>query len=323
MIVNFYYCKILSNINNINKARRNFVAVLVTGGAGFIGSHIVDRLVKKGYGVIIVDNLSNGKVSNINPKAVFYNIDIRSSELENVFENHKIEYIFHEAAQTSVAVSMKLPLDDLSANVLGSLNLLSLAKKFNIKKFIAASTAAVYGMPKILPVNETHRTNLLSFYGLSKYTMENYIKMFGIDYMILRYSNVYGPRQDSLGEAGVIAIFIDRMLKNLPVEIYGDGEQTRDFVFVEDVVNANIMLLESDIKDEILNISTNKTISINKLFDTIKNICGSNSEKIYKNERIGDIRHSRLDNSKIKKLISWTNNCIIDEGLTHTINWAK
>jgi UDP-glucose 4-epimerase len=299
------------------------MAILVTGGAGFIGSHIVDLLLDNGYEVIVVDNLSTGKISNLNPKAVFYEIDIRSPELEKVFNNHKIEYVFHEAAQASVVVSMNAPMDDMSINIAGSVNLLSLSKKYNIKKFIAASTAAVYGMPEYLPVDEKHRTDLLSFYGLSKYTMENYIKTFGIDYIIFRYSNVYGPRQDCLGEAGVVAIFIDKLTKGLPVEIYGDGEQTRDFVFVEDVARANLMVLQSEIKNKLLNISTNNSISVNELFDIIKDSCNSSSEKIYKEERAGDIKHSRLDNSKIQELCGWENNYTVSEGLNKTVNWSK
>ncbi len=299
------------------------MAILVTGGAGFIGSHIVDLLINKGNEVIIADNLSTGNAANINEKAKFYNIDIRSSELESIFINHKIDYVFHEAAQASVAVSMNFPMEDMTINIFGSINLLTFSKKYNVKKFITASTAAIYGIPEYLPVDEAHKITLLSFYGLSKYTMENYIKMFGIDYVILRYSNVYGPRQDSLGEAGVVAIFIDRMTQNLPIEIHGDGEQTRDFIYVEDVAAANLAVLSPEIKNEMFNISTNNSISINKLFDTIKDSCNSTSEKVYKDERTGDIKHSRLDNSKLKQVSEWSNHYAVEEGLNHTINWVK
>jgi len=299
------------------------MAILVTGGAGFIGSHIVDGLIDKGYEVVVADNLRTGKTDNINSKAVFYNIDIRTPELESIFINHKIEYVFHEAAQASVSSSMNEPMEDLSINIAGSVNLLSFSKKYGVKKFIVASTAAVYGIPHYLPVDEKHNVDLLSFYGLSKYTMENYIKLFGIDYIILRYSNVYGPRQDCLGEAGVVAIFIDRLTKNLSVEMHGDGEQTRDFVFVKDVAKANIMLMESEIINETFNIATNHSISINKLFETIKNISGSSSETISKPERAGDIKHSRLDNAKISDAVGWTSSYDIDNGLKLTADWAK
>ncbi|MDD3012243.1 MAG: NAD-dependent epimerase/dehydratase family protein [Candidatus Gastranaerophilales bacterium] len=299
------------------------MAVLVTGGAGFIGSHIVDKLIEKGYEVIIADNLSVGKDYNINPKAKFYKIDLKSQELEKIFTENQIDYISHHAAQASVSVSMKDPLFDLQQNVAASVNLLQNCKKFGVKKLIAASTAAVYGIPEYLPVDEKHKITALSFYGLSKITMESYIKLFGIDYIIFRYANVYGPRQDALGEAGVISIFIDKMLNDQPIEIHGDGEQTRDFVYVEDIAKANLLAIESDVKNEILNISTNNSISINSLFDVLKTISGYNSEATYIVPREGDIKDSVLDNSKAKNMLNWNYEINLEEGLKNTIKWKN
>lgn len=299
------------------------MAVLVTGGAGFIGSHIVDKLIDNGYEVVIIDNLSVGKELNLNPKAKFYKIDLQSPELERIFQENTIEYVSHHAAQASVAVSMRDPLFDLQHNVAATVNLLQNCKKYDVKKIITASTAAVYGKPEFLPVSEDHKLEVLSFYGLSKMTMESYIKFFGVDYIIFRYANVYGPRQDSHGEAGVVSIFIDRMLNNQPIEIHGDGEQTRDFVYVEDIANANLLAIESDIKNEVINISTNESISVNELYTTLKNLSGYNKKAVYSAPREGDIKDSILDNLKAKTIINWDYKVSLAEGLKSTIECKK
>lgn len=297
--------------------------ILVTGGAGFIGSHIVDLLIKNNYKVIIVDNLITGNKNNINPEAKFYNIDIRNNELEKVFLENKINYVIHEAAQVSVGASIKDPYYDMTENIAGTINLLNLCKKHNIQKFVAASSAAVYAQPEYLPVDEKHKVDFLSFYGLSKYTMENYVKLFGIDYILLRYSNVYGPRQDANGEAGVVSIFIDRMSENKPIEIHGDGEQTRDFVFVKDVAAANLACILTKEKNQIINVSTNQKISINDLYSKIKEMTCYSKQPDYTEERTGDIKHSILDNQKAKNVLSWQDKIALHEGIKETVEWKK
>lgn len=289
--------------------------VLITGGAGFIGSHIVDLLIKNDYNVIIVDNLSSGSAANLNKGAKFYNMDINSDQLETVFAENKIDYVFHLAAQANVSFSTKFPTIDATENILGSINILKLSKKYGVKKFIPASTAAVYGVPKNLPVDEEHETTCLSFYGLSKLTMEKYIELFGVDYIIFRLANVYGPRQSAHGEAGVVAIFADKMKNNETITIDGDGEQTRDFVYVEDVAKVFLKAIQSEVKNEIINISTNTSISINKLFETMSEKYDYNKKPQYGAERQGDIKHSVLDNKKCLNLFGFIPQTPSEEGL--------
>lgn len=289
--------------------------VLITGGAGFIGSHVSDLLIEKGYNVVVVDNLSSGCDCNLNKKAKFYNLDINSPELENVFKENKIDYIFHFAAQANVSFSTKFPTIDATENILGSINILTFAKKYGVKKFIPASTAAVYGVPKHLPVDEEHETTCLSFYGISKLTMEKYTELFGVDYIIFRFANVYGPRQSAHGEAGVVAIFADKMKKNEDIIIHGDGEQTRDFVYVTDIADACLAAIESDAKNEIINVSTNKAISINQLYKLMAEKYNYKKISIHGEERFGDIKHSILDNKKCIQLLKTEPKTSIEDGL--------
>lgn len=289
--------------------------VLITGGAGFIGSHLSDLLINKGYNVFIVDNLSSGFKENLNPKATFYNLDINSPDIENIFKENKIDYVFHFAAQANVSFSTKFPTIDATENILGSINILNFAKKYGIKKFIPASTAAVYGIPNHLPVDENHDTTCLSFYGISKLTMEKYTELFGVDYVIFRFANVYGPRQSAHGEAGVVAIFADKMKNNEDIIIYGDGEQTRDFIHVSDIAQACVCAIEKDVKNEIINVSTAKAISINKLFDIMAVNYNYKKSSAHGPERFGDIKHSTLDNTKCSNLLGFTPTTSVEMGL--------
>lgn len=289
--------------------------VLITGGAGFIGSHVSDLLVQEGYNVFVIDNLSSGMDSNINKKVQFYNLDINSAGLENIFKENKIDYVFHFAAQASVSYSTKYPSEDATENILGSINVLKFSKKYNIKKVITVSTAAVYGMPEYLPVDEAHKTTCLSFYGLSKLTMEKYTELFGIDYIIFRFANVYGPRQSAHGEAGVVAIFADKMQVGEEITIHGDGEQTRDFVYVSDIAQVCLKAIQSDVKNEVINVSTNKAISINKLFEIMAQKYGYKKAPIHTEERYGDIKHSILDNKKCSRLLNFTPQTAVEDGL--------
>ena len=298
--------------------------ILITGGAGFIGSHIVDELINNSYNVIVVDNLSTGRMENINNSAIFYNIDIKDkTRLETLFINNKIKYIIHLAAQASVGYSMKYPICDANENIISSLNLIELAKKYNIKKLIVSSTAAVYGEPQYLPIDENHNANPSSYYGLSKLTMEKYIELSNIDYIIFRFSNVYGPRQIPEGEAGVVSIFMDYFINNNEINIFGDGNQTRDFIYVKDIAKILFLCIKNDnMTKEIINISSNVSISINELYEKLKHITKKDLKVNYLEERRGDIKHSLLNNSKLINYIDikLTN---INAGLEKTIKEIK
>ncbi len=289
--------------------------VLVTGGAGFIGSHVCDLLIKNGYDVIILDNLSSGFNENINSKAKFYNLDINSPDVEEIFKNNVIDYVFHFAAQANVSFSTKYPLIDAKENIIGSINILQLCKKYGVKKFIPASTAAVYGMPKYLPVDENHELTCLSCYGLSKLTMEQYTKLLDVNYIIFRFANVYGPRQSALGEAGVVAIFADKMKKNEEITIDDDGKQTRDFVHVFDVAQACLKAIEIDVENQIINVSTEKAISINRLYELLAQVYGYKKSPRYGAKRVGDIKHSTLSNKKCKNLLKFIPEIDVEDGL--------
>lgn len=298
--------------------------ILITGGAGFIGSHIVDELINNSYKVIIADNLSTGRMENINGSAIFYNIDIKDkTKLESLFINNKIKYIIHLAAQASVGYSMKYPICDANENIISSLNLMELAKKYNIKKLIVSSTAAVYGEPKYLPIDENHDTNPSSYYGLSKLTMEKYIELSNIDYIIFRFSNVYGPRQIPQGEAGVVSIFMDSFIKNNEINIFGDGNQTRDFIYVKDIAKILFLSIKNEnITKEVINISSNVSISINELYKKLKYITKKDLKVNYLEEREGDIKHSVLNNLKLLNYIN-IKLTDIDIGLEKTIEEIK
>lgn len=281
-----------------------FNKVLITGGAGFIGSHMVDKLLESDYQVIVVDNLSSGDINNLpqNDNLKFYNCDILSKNLENVFESEKPDYIVHLAAQTSVAYSMSNAVYDAQMNILGSINILELTKKYNCQKFLVASSAAVYGLPQYLPIDENHPTNPMSPYGLSKLTMEKYIQLSNVPYIIFRFSNAYGPRQKSSKESGVVAIFDKAMKENAPINIYGDGSQIRDFIYVEDIARICVKAIESDVKNEIINFSTNKGITINELFENMSKIYNYKQAPNYLPERDGDIKDSILSNQNSLKI---------------------
>lgn len=282
--------------------------VLITGGAGFIGSHTVDLLIKHNHQVIIVDNLSHGKAENINKHAKFYQIDITSPQLESVIENEKPQIIMHLAAKTNVENSIKNPIQDAQNNIIGTLNLLEAARKNNVSKIIYSSSAAVYGEPKYLPIDEKHPTDMLSGYGASKHTVEHYLKiykeLYNLDYTVLRYANVYGPRQDTSGEGGVISIFFDKFKNDITPIIYGTGNQIRDFIYVEDVANSNLMCLDSDICG-IYNVSTDTEITINALIQILNKVFNKNIIPTYENARKGDIKDSYLSYDKLHKKLKW------------------
>lgn len=298
--------------------------VLVTGGAGFIGSNIVDGLIKEGHKAIVVDNLSTGKKENLNKKAEFYQLDIRDQELEKVFEENNITHVIHHAAQIDVQHSIKDPLFDAQNNILGTINVLEMAKKYEVEKIIYASSAAVYGEPDYLPVDEEHSIKAMSPYGITKHTPEHYIKMYSelydLKYTIFRYSNVYGPRQDPKGEGGVVSIFVDKMLDEKRPVIFGDGEQTRDFIHVYDIVKANLLALEKG-DNTLVNVSAESRDSVNDLVNYLNEILPYSLEAINEEARKGDILHSSLANSKAKELLGWTPDYDLRAGLEQTVEY--
>lgn len=282
--------------------------ILITGGAGFIGSHLVDELIKQKHSVAIIDNLSEGKKENINLKARFYKINI-CNNLESIFRKENPEIIFHLAAQKNVRKSIEDPIKDARTNILGTLNILKHCK--NVKKFIFSSSGgAIYGNTKIIPTPETETPNPLSPYGVSKLAIEKYLKALNMPYISLRYSNVYGPRQDPFGEAGVVAIFINKIKNNQTPIIFGSGEQTRDYIYVSDVVSANIKALEKNIFGE-FNIGTSRETSVNQLLKLID----PKAKPKYKPAIAGEVQTSCLDITKAKKILDWEPKIKLEDGI--------
>lgn len=321
MIVKYKLVNVNWNGNIIFLKEVDNVKILVTGGAGFIGSHIVDLLIEHGHEVCIIDNLIHGKKEYINEKATFYCNDIRDKEINKIFEKEKFDIVIHEAAQISVHSSVIDPINDASVNIIGTLNILENCKNYGVKKIIYPASAAIFGEPEYLPIDENHPLGMISGYGVTKHTVEHYLsvyeKLYGIKYTVLRYSNVYGPRQDSTGEGGVVAIFCEKLLLNQKPYIYGDGCQVRDFVYVKDVANANLLAINS-IDNGIYNVCTNTKITVNDLFDRISEILKSDLKPIYTEERDGDIRDSYMSYEKIRKN-GWKYKYGLMEGLKETI----
>lgn len=280
--------------------------ILVTGGAGFIGSHIVDLLVESDFEVVVVDNLSSGKTQNVNSHAKFYLVDIRSRELGDIFRIENPTHVIHQAAQVNVRRSFQDPFFDVKSNVLGTMNVLQNSIQFGVQKLVYASSAAVYGEPEYLGIDEEHKISPISPYGISKYSAELYMKVNSsqLGWTILRYANVYGCRQDADNEGGVVSIFASRLLRSESPFIYGNGTQTRDFVHVKDVAAANIQALTRG-KNETINIGTSVPTSINQLLDTMEAIFGFEGERVYEFARKGDIHHSYLSNQKAKGILDW------------------
>ena len=299
--------------------------ILVTGGAGFIGSNLVDALIKKGNGVVVVDNLYMGKTENINPEARFYLMDIRSKELAKLFEAEKIEVVYHQAAQMDVRKSVEDPMFDADVNVSGTLNLLQNSVNHNIKRFLFASTGgAIYGEQDYFPADEKHPTRPCSPYGITKLTVEKYLYyynlVFNLNYTILRYANVYGPRQNPHGEAGVVAIFIKKMKANEQPVINGEGTQTRDFVFVDDVVRANLSALDHGIND-IFNVGTEIETDVNEIFKEINGLIGNNLPEKHVPAKEGEQLRSVISFEKTKKLLGWEPQVDLETGLKKTVGY--
>ncbi len=301
--------------------------ILVTGGAGFIGSHVVDIFIKEGHKVVVIDNLCTGKRKNVNEKAKLYLRDICSKGLSEIFKQEKPDVVCHHAAQINVRDSIKDPVLDSKINILGSINLLECCKEHNVKHFIYASSGgAIYGEPEQLPCDENHSIKPLSPYGASKYAVElllhYYFTACKIRYTSLRYANVYGPRQEG-GEAGVVSIFINNMLNGKNCIINGKGEQTRDFIYVEDIAKANLLALNSTNNNLIINVGKGEQISIIELFKKIQSIIGSDIECEFGPEIKGEVERIFLSNNLAKEMIGWEPSIKLDEGLKRTVEWFK
>lgn len=300
--------------------------ILVTGGAGFIGSHQVDALIDEGCRVVVVDNLTTGARENVNPQAKFYEVDVRSEKLSEIFEEEKPEFVFHFSAQINVNRSVEDPVFDADVNIIGSLNLLECCVANKVKKIIFSSTGgALYGEADIVPTPEDYPCAPVSPYGIAKFTVENYLRFygeqFGLNYAVMRYANVYGPRQNSKGEAGVISIFIEKMLSGLEPAIHGDGHQTRDYVFVEDVVRANMLAFESDVSG-VYNVGTAKQTTVNEIFELIKNALNFPGAARFADVFSGQAV-SCLSFEKINQELGWRPRVVLEEGIKQTIEWFK
>ncbi len=304
--------------------------ILVTGGAGFIASHVVDGLVKEGHQVVVVDDLSLGRREQVNPAARFYQVDIRQRDaLEGVFRAERPELVNHHAAQGNLRRSMTEPSFDASVNILGSLILIELSLAYKVGRFVYISSGgAVYGEPHRLPVDELHPIRPMSAYGVSKYTVEAYLDLLGsgsrLDYTVLRYANIYGPRQDPRGEAGVVAIFSRQMLAGQRPTIFGDGSKTRDYVHVDDVVRANLLaMMEERAVGRVYNLGFGREVSDRRIFELVRSAVGAAVEPILAAKRPGEIDRICLDSSRAKVELGWEPTIPLEEGIVRTVEWYR
>jgi len=294
---------------------------IVTGGAGFIGSTLVDKLIEKGFEVTVIDNLSTGRKENLNPKVNFVQKDIRD-DLSELFDG--ADYVFHLAAQINVRKSLEEPKEDANINIIGSLNVISESVKAGVKKFIFSSTGgAIYSPKADPPCKEDSLVEPMSPYGIGKFTIENYLRVFknlhDLDFVALRYSNVYGPRQNNRGEAGVVSIFINKILNDEELNVYGDGKQTRDFVYVKDVASANMLAIESELRG-VFNVGTNVETSVNQIVEKLKIISGKEVGVKHTAEVVGELQRNFLDYSKLASN-GWSPKYELDTGLKETYEW--
>jgi UDP-glucose 4-epimerase len=297
--------------------------VLVTGGAGFIGSHITERLIEAGAEVVVLDNLTSGTHGPRHPRARLYEADICEPGIRTLFEQERFDCVDHHAAQMNVRRSVDDPIFDARVNILGSLNLLQAAVATGVKKFVFASTGgAIYGEQLTFPAAETHQTCPMSPYGIAKLAVEKYLAfyeaVYGLPYAALRYANVYGPRQDPHGEAGVVAIFSQRLLAHEPAIINGDGEQTRDFIYVEDVVRANVLAVTTDLVGT-YNVGTGIETSVNALYASLAKHAGSTRAPQHGPAKAGEQQRSVLDSRKLRAAAQWAPSVALEEGLRQTV----
>ena len=299
--------------------------VLLTGGAGFIGSWVAEALIADGNEIFIIDDLSTGKIQNIPRDANFAKADIKDRDrVEKIFNDFKPDVINHHAAQMNVRNSVEDPIFDAQVNILGTINLLELSIRHEIKKFMFASTGgAIYGEPEVIPCVEDTLPVPISPYGISKYAVEKYLNYYrlvhGLSHVVLRYSNVYGPRQNPHGEAGVVAIFCDRIKHGNPCEVFGDGRQTRDYIYVEDVARANILSLNAE--DVILNIGTAIETSVNDIVSELKRVTNRDLQVVYSPRRSGEVDRIALEINRAEELLGWRPHVTLEDGLSKTWEW--
>lgn len=298
--------------------------VLVTGGAGFIGSNIVDAYVELGHRVVVVDDLSTGRKRNLNAQAIFRQMDVRAAELERLFREYEIEFVSHQAARADVRTSIDKPEEFADVNIRGGVNLLECCRRTRVRGVVYASTGGcVYGEPLYTPTDERHPIQPRDPYGASKACFEIYLetygRLYGLPFTIFRYPNVYGPRQNPLGEAGVVAIFANKMLKGEDVVINGAGTQERDFVFVDDVVEANLLATERSYNDA-FNIGSGLGVDVNTIFAKLKTITGYGRSPGYGPPKTGEVRRSILASGKMLKKYGWKPQTDLDEGLERTVD---
>ena len=301
--------------------------ILVTGGAGFIGSHLTRKLLSQGCEVVALDNLSTGLRENMPAGAELIEMDICDPQLVEVFSEQQFDMVVHLAGQTMVDASIRDPQADQEINIGGTVNLLEAARKSKVRRIVFASTAAAYGDADQLPIKESTPVNPQSFYGLSKVTVEHYLdlyqRFFGLEYVVLRFSNVYGERQGDGGEGGVISIFTKRIAADQPITIYGDGEQTRDFIYAGDVAAGIWGALQTASVNMVCNLSTQTEVSLNELVGILMNVAGRKIKPVYGVDRAGDIKHSMLSNARARKYFDWKPMTSLEDGLQRTYTYFK
>ena len=302
-------------------------SILLTGGAGFIGSHVADALIAAGYRVVIIDNLSTGVRSNVPIDAEFHYMDIRDSELGSLFAANKFNAVIHHAAQIDVRKSMREPAADAEINVVGSLKLLECCRQYDVRKFVFASTGgAIYGEQDYFPADEKHPARPISIYGADKLAMEQYLYVMhvdcGLSAVCLRYANVYGPRQNPLGEAGVVAIFTNRMLEGKPAIINGDGLQTRDYTYVGDVARMNMLALGLE-GFHIFNVGTGIETDVVTLYDKLNDLTDAKQDRVFGHAQPGEQLRSCIDSSHARTCLNWQPEIGLDGGLERTVAWFR
>lgn len=301
--------------------------ILVTGGAGFIGSHLADAFIAAGHDVVIVDDLSSGRHENLNSRARFYQVDVRAAEIAEIFARERPEVLCHHAAQMDVRRSVADPIFDAQVNLVGLLNLMEQGRQHGLRRVVLASTGgAIYGEQEVYPAAETHPTAPLSPYGVAKLASERYLffysQAYGISYAALRYANVYGPRQNPHGEAGVVAIFTEKLLHGEGPVINGDGKQTRDYVFVSDLVRANLAALTAEFTGAV-NLGTARETDVNELFGYICRECGVNAPERHGPAKPGEQRRSAIDNHLAAKVLNWRPEVELADGIRETVAFFR
>jgi UDP-glucose 4-epimerase len=302
--------------------------ILVTGGAGFIGSQVADRFVEMGHDVAVLDDLSTGLREYVNPRARFYHLDlVDAAAVEAAVAEFRPEVVSHHAAHIDVRISVEQPRRDAEVNILGGLGLLEGCRRHRVRKLVYASTGgALYGEIQGPPASEDHPIRPESPYGASKHALEHYVRIWrglhGLDYTVLRYPNVYGPRQNPLGEAGVNAIFIGLMLEGKRPRVFGDGEQLRDYLYVDDVVEANRLALERG-SGATLNLGTGVGTSVNQIFRTLRGLLGFEGEPVYEAPRPGEVQKSVLDARRAREVLGWEPKVTFADGLARTVEWSR